>query len=124
MNNTLRKEHYQRITDKRARHMYDRLCDACEKRPDGMTDADQMMVADVAYAEQIKQLLMDDIEQRGLGEECRNGRQKYWRDNKSPAQLRAYTEQQRKHLAELKLTPCKRQAAAIEIDDEFESFPD
>ena len=58
MNNALRKEHFQRITDKRARHMYDRLCDACERRPDGMTEPDQMLVADEAYAEQVKQLLM------------------------------------------------------------------
>ena len=122
MNRTLRKEHFLRVTDPRARHMYDRLCDACEKRPEGMTDPDQMLVADIAYAEQIKQMLMDDIAQRGLGQERYNGRQKYWQENKSPAQLRAYTEQQRKHLGELKLTPAKRQAAAVEIDDEFESF--
>ena len=122
MNGTLRKEHFLRITDSRARHMYDRLCSACEKRPEGMTDPDQMLVADIAYAEQIKQMLMDDIAARGLGQERRNGRQVYWAENKSPAQLRAYTEQQRKHLGELKLTPAKRQAAAVEIDDDFDSF--
>lgn len=122
MNNTLRKEHFLRVTDKRARHMYDRLCDACEKRPEGLTDPDQMLVADIAYAEQIKQMLMDDIAQRGLGQERYNGRQKYWQENKSPAQLRAYTEQQRKHLGELKLTPAKRQAVTVEIDDDFDSF--
>ena len=124
MNNALRKEHFQRIQDRKARHMYDYLCDACEKRPDGMTDADQMLVADVAYAEQVKQMLMDDIAARGLGQERRNGRQVYWQENKSPAQLRAFSEQQRKHLAELKLTPSKRHAAAVEIDDDFDSFPD
>ena len=122
MNKTLRKEHFQRITDARARHMYDRLCAACERRLEGMTDPDQMLVADIAYAEQVKQLLMDDIAERGLGQERYNGRQKYWQENKSPAQLRAYTEQQRKHLGELKLTPAKRQAAAVEIDDDFDSF--
>ena len=68
--------------------------------------------------------LLDDIASRGVGCERRNGRQVYWAENKSMSQLRAFSEQQRKHLAELKLTPCKRQAAAIEIDDEFESFPD
>ena len=122
MNNTLRKEHFIRITDSRARHMYDRLCDACEKRIEGMTDPDQMLVADIAYAEQIKQMLMDDIAQRGLGQERYNGRQKYWQENKSPAQLRAYTEQQRKHLGELKLTPAKRGSAPVEVDDDFEKF--
>ena len=122
MNNALRKEHFIRITDSRARHMYDRLCDACEKRIEGMTDPDQMLVADIAYAEQIKQMLMDDIAQRGLGQERYNGRQKYWQENKSPAQLRAYTEQQRKHLGELKLTPAKRGSAPVEVDDDFEKF--
>ena len=122
MNKTLRKEHFLRVTDPRARHMYDRLCDACEKRPEGMTDPDQMLVADVAYAEQLKQLLIQDVEERGIGQERYNGRQKYWQENKSPAQLRAYTEQQRKHLGELKLTPAKRQAVTVEIDDEFENF--
>ena len=122
MNNALRKEHFIRITDSRARHMYDRLCDACEKRIEGMTDPDQMLVADIAYAEQIKQMLMDDIAQRGLGQERYNGRQKYWQENKSPAQLRAYTEQQRKHLGELKLTPAKRGSAPEEVDDDFEKF--
>ena len=89
-----------------------------------MTDADQMMVGDVAYAEQLKQMLIADVAARGIGQERRNGRQVYWQENKSPAQIRAISEQQRKHLAELKLTPAKRQAAAVEINDDFDSFPD
>ena len=122
MNTGLKREHFKKITDPIARRMYNRLCDACEKRAEGITDPDQMLVADIAYAEQIKQMLMDDIAARGLGQERYNGRQKYWQENKSPSQLRAYCEQQRKHLGELKLTPAKRQAAAVEIDDEFDSF--
>jgi hypothetical protein len=124
MNNALRKEHFQRITDKRARHMYDRVCDACDRRPEGITDADQMLAADIAYAEQIKQMLMDDVAQRGIGQERYNGRQKYWQENKSLAQYRAFSDQQRKHLAELKLTPSGRKAAPVEINDDFDSFPD
>ena len=31
-------------------------------------------------------------------------------------------EQQRKHLGELKLTPGKRGAAEVPVDDEFDSF--
>ena len=104
--------------------MYNRLCDACERRAEGITDPDQMLVADIAFAEQMKQILMDDITTRGIGQERRNGRQIYWAENKSPTQLRAFSEQQRKHLAELKLTPSKRQAAAVEIDDDFDRFPD
>ena len=124
MNKSLRKEHFLRITDSRARHMYDRLCTACEKRQEGMTDPDQMLVADIAYAEQVKQMLQEDIEKRGIGEERRNGRQVYWADNKSIPQLRACSEQQRKHLAELKLTPGGRKAPPVEVDDDFDTFPD
>ena len=124
MNSALKREHFKKITDPIARRMYNRLCDACERRPEGITDPDQMLVADVAYAEQLKEMLIRDVEERGIGQERRNGRQIYWQENKSPAQIRAISEQQRKHLAELKLTPSKRQAAAVEIDDDFDRFPD
>lgn len=122
MNEEIRAEHFERITDERARRMYERLCEACEKRAGGMTDPDQMLVGDVAMAEQIKQLLIEDIAQRGVGSERWNGRQKYYQENKSLAQLRAYSDQQRKHLAELRLTPNGRRAAAVPIEDEFDSF--
>lgn len=124
MNEELRKTHLERITNEKARGVYDMLCDACEMRADGMTDADQMLVCDYAYGEQIKQMLQDDIAERGLGQERYNGRQKYWQENKSPAQFRAYCEQQRKILAELRLTPAGRKAEKIEIDDDFDNFPD
>lgn len=122
MNEELREEHFLRITDEKARRVYDLLCDACDRREGGMTDPDQMLVADVSYCEQVKQLLMDDILKRGLGQERYNGRQKYWAENKSPAQLRAYQEQQRKTLAELRLTPNGRKAAQMTIDDDFDAF--
>ena len=124
MNTQLKREHYQRITDPLARKMYNRLCDACERRQEGMTDPDQMLVADIAYAEQMKQALMKDIEERGLGREYSNGRQRYYRENRSPAQIRAFSEQQRKHMAELRLTPGGRKAATVELDDDFDRFPD
>ena len=124
MNTGLKREHFKKITDPIARRMYNRLCDACDRRPDGMTDPDQMLVADVAYAEQLKQLLIRDVEERGIGQERRNGRQVYWQENKSPAQIRAISEQQRKHLAELKLTPSGRKEKTVEVDDDFDTFPD
>ena len=122
MNEEIRAEHFERVTDERARRMYERLCEACEKRAGGMTDPDQMLVGDVAMAEQIKQLLIEDIAQRGVGSERWNGRQKYYQENKSLAQLRAYSDQQRKHLAELRLTPNGRRAAAVPIEDDFDAF--
>lgn len=122
MNHELRNQHFDRITDEKARDVYDYLCDACEKRPDGMTDPDQMLVADIAFAEQIKGQLMDDIAKRGIGSERHNGRQTYYQDNKSVGQFRAYCDQQRKHLAELRLTPNGRKAANVPIDDDFDNF--
>ena len=123
MNDALRNTHFEKITDERARGDYDLLCAACEKRAGGMTDADQMLVADYAYAEQVKGLLKDDIAKRGIGCERSNGRQKYWADNKSLAHFRAYCDQQRKLLAELRLTPNGRRAESVDIDDDFDNFP-
>ena len=122
MNDQLKREHFKRVTGLEARRMYNRLCDACDSRPDGMTDADQMLVSDIAYGEQLKQLLMDDVAERGIGKEVRNGRQTYYQENKSLAQIRAICDQQRKQMAELKLTPSGRKAAAVELDDEFDRF--
>ena len=123
MNEALKAMHMQTITEENAVAMYDMLCAACEKREGGMTDADQMLVADIARAEQIKQTLIEDIATRGIGRERSNGRQKYWQDNKSVAQVRAYCEQQRKHLSELRLTPNSRKAASVPLDDdEFDAF--
>lgn len=122
MNEQMRAEHFRRIESEAARAMYERLCDACDQRPGGMSPAEQMMVADIAYEEQVKQLLMDDIVKRGLGQERYNGRQKYYQENRSPAQYRAFCDQQRKQLAELRLTPASRKAEQIQIEDDFDAF--
>ena len=122
MNDALKAQHMETITNTNAISMYNNLCAACEMREGGMTDADQMLVADIAHAEQIKQALLDDIAERGIGQERSNGRQRYWQENKSPAQLRAFAEQQRKHLSELRLTPNSRKAAPVMVDDEFNDF--
>lgn len=122
MNEALRALHMRTIADQSAVDMYDRLCAACELREGGMSDADQMLVADVAREEQIKQELLNDVAKRGIGQERYNGRQKYWQENKSVAQARAYAEQQRKHLAELRLTPGSRKASPVSLDDGFSDF--
>ena len=124
INEELRESCFGRVTDEKARRVYDLICDACETRENGMTDADQMLVGDYAYAEQIKQMLQDDISERGLGQERSNGRQRYWQENKSPSQFRAYCEQQRKILAELRLTPAGRKAEKVDLGDDFDDFPD
>ena len=122
MNEELKLRHLATITHESAVEMYEKLCAACEQREGGMTDPDQMLVADIARAEQIKQQLLDDIGKRGIGQERSNGRQKYWQENRSVAQVRAYAEQQRKHLSELRLTTNSRKAASVLMDDEFVDF--
>jgi hypothetical protein len=108
MNEALKKLHMQTITETNAVNMYNNFCAACEMREGGMTDPDQMLVADIA--------------ERGIGKERSNGRQHYWQENKSVAQVRAFAEQQRKHLSELRLTPNSRKAASIMLEDEFAGF--
>ena len=46
------------------------------------------------------------------------------RPEEAAAEIRRALEAQRKLLAELRLTPGGRRAASVEIDDEFENFPD
>ena len=64
MNEELKLRHLATITHESAVEMYEKLCAACEQREGGMTDPDQMLVADIARAEQIKQQLLDDIAKR------------------------------------------------------------
>ena len=54
MNAAMKEQHFSRINDERARRVYDYLCASCELREGGLTDADQMLVYDYAYAEQVK----------------------------------------------------------------------
>lgn len=124
MNEKMRKTAWERITDPKARKVYDTLIEACEARAGGLTDPDQMLIADVAYLEQVKEMLQEDIAKRGIGQERRNGRQTYWADNKSLAHYRSSCESQRKLMAELRLTPNARKAEQVSIDDDFDSFPD
>lgn len=122
MNESMRDEHYLQITDEKARAAYITLCDACDRRPDGLTDADQMLIRDYCCFEQIKLMAMADILTNGLGHERTNGRQRYYQENKNLALYRNYSDNQRKILAELKLTPATRKAASVDIDDDFDKF--
>lgn len=122
MNKKMKISHFETLSDPTAQELYERLCQACAEREGGMKDADQMLVADICQAEQIKKSLTDDIAKRGIGQEKYNGRQSYYQENKSLAQLRQFCESQRKGLSELRLTPSSRKAAAVELDDEFAAF--
>lgn len=122
MNAELRAKHMETLTDPAAIYLYDTLCAACEAREGGMSDADQALVGDIADMEQTKQLFKRDIKERGIGQERNNGRQKYWQENKCVPQLRAFMEQQRKHMAELRITAAGRKAATVPIDDGFDDI--
>lgn len=122
MNTELKNMHMKSIEDPAAVSMYDMLCDACEGRDGGMTDTDQMLIADAARLEQTKQILIEDIKVRGIGQERKNGSQRYYQENKSIASLRSVMEQQRKLLSELRLTPNSRKADVVAVNDEFSEF--
>ena len=122
MNDALRKQHMEQITDPVAVRCYDQLCEACASRAEGISDQDQMLVADIANMEQMKQQLFEDIRARGVVEDWHNGRQRMKRENKSIATARMLMEQQRKHLSELRLTPNSRKAAPVPVNDEFDEF--
>ena len=122
MNDELRKQHMEQITNPVAIGVYDRLCAACEMRQEGLNDQDQMLIADIANMEQTKQQYYEDIHARGVVEDWHNGRQRMKRENKSVQGARMLMEQQRKHLAELRLTPNSRKAAPIPLNDEFDNF--
>lgn len=128
MNEDLRALHMHQLTDPEtgepdpaAAAIYAGLCAACAKRPEGLSDQDQMLIADIASMEKLKRQLYADIRQRGVVEDFRNGRQHIKRENKSITTARQLMDQQRKHLAELRLTPNSRKAAQVPIDD-FDAF--
>lgn len=123
MNNDLREQHLAQITDATAVALYDRICAACETRDGGMTDPEQALVGDIAMLEQLKQQLYEDIRKRGVVEDFRNGRQHMMRENKSVTSARQLMDQQRKHLAELRLTPNSRKAQPVPVaTDGFDDF--
>ena len=123
MDEMIRARDFAVVTDERARDVYDRLCAACDAREGGMTVADQQVIGDYARAEQLKYLLDADILTRGIGKERHNGRQTYWEENKSIGRRQSTIEQQRKLLAELKLSAQSRKAdtAPVVVDD-FDEF--
>ena len=83
-----------------------------------------ILIADVVRNEDLKQQLRDDIAKRGLGEMARNGRQQYWRENKSVSMLMKLTDQQRRTMQALGLiAKQKDQPEDPDNDgDDFDNF--
>lgn len=116
----LRERHRKQLRHGCSLDLYDRLTAACEDRPGGIQAADQDMIFDACFAEDIKTDLRKDIVGRGAVCDVINGKQRFKKENPSVAQLRAYTESQRKLFGDLRITPAKRGAADAAGDDDFD----
>lgn len=113
------------INNEVALALFDKLCEAVKGQPQGLTDAAFALIVDVCALEQTKQELLHDVRKRGVVEEYRNGRQVIKRPNKSVERAAKLMEQQRKHLAELGLTPKKGKSVTDDDNngaDEFAEF--
>ena len=122
MNTEIRARHLDSVTDEHAIALYDRLCTEYERQYGALPEGAQHIIGDVAVMEQTKRALYADVAQRGVTEHYRNGRQEFWRENKSIQAARALAEQQRKHLNELELTPASQKINPEAVDDDFNSY--
>ena len=117
---SLQQKHLEELADERSRDAYRRLVAACEKREGGADDAQLMLIADYARMEMLKQMLIADIQTRGLGAEYYNSKQRYYKRNESIGDLKSCIQQQAAILKALKLTPEARKldVAVVEVDED------
>lgn len=85
--------------------------------PDG---TQRVRISDYVRLESIKGKLMADIENRGVGRTETNGRQRYWKDNKSIGLLLKYMSQQQSILKSFGFGGVEPDADADEDDDGFD----
>lgn len=82
-----------------------------------------ILLADLVRADELKEKLIADIEKRGIGSEALNGRQRYWRENKSVSTLMKLMDQQRRTMQTLGLIAKELNLAKTDDDeDEFDRF--
>ncbi len=125
VNATLRQEHMQRLADcETAIGLYDRLCVVVSARPEGIADASQHLVAQIAELERIMELARADVAAKGIRDPYRNGRQVLDRENRSIGTIQRCIEQQRKLMSELRITPASRRDSLTGslLDDGFADF--
>lgn len=109
INEELRRVHLEQFADDPAAvRLYDQLCAVVAARPEGIDDAAQHLVAQVAELERIRSLAREDVNTNGLTKNFTNGRQRLRVDNKSVGLIMKAGEQQRKLMAELRITPASR----------------
>lgn len=91
--------------------------------PDALRPQHAILIADLVRGERLKDKLQQDIEARGTGGIERNGRQTYWKENKSIGTLMKLMDQQRRTLQALGLiTKIKDQPETEDDGDDFEAF--
>lgn len=108
--------------DDQAAAMFDALA-AELGGPDGITPQKAIMLADVVRYEDLKVQLQADIRARGLGGMAKNGRQQYYKENKSVAMLAKVIDQERRQLQALGLAKATKDPPDEELnDDGFDNF--
>ena len=108
--------------DDQAAAMFDALA-AELGGPDGITPQKAIMLADVVRYEDLKALLRADIRKRGVGETAKNGRQQYFKENKSVATLAKIIDQERRQLQALGLAKATKDPPdEDQNDDDFDKF--
>ena len=122
MDEGMKERHFELITDEHARALYENLCAECARVHGALSLGAQSIVGDIAMMEQEKRRLYEDIAHRGINERVKNGKQDFYRENKSISAARALADQQRKHLNELKLTPASQKTGSASQGDSFEDF--
>lgn len=121
MDETMKARAWELLTDESARALYESLIAECERVHGDVSLGAQQIIGDIAMMEQEKLRLYEDVAKRGVTERVRNGKQDFYRENKSITAARALADQQRRHLAELKLTPSSRKDEIVGGDD-FDTF--
>ena len=122
MDENMKARHFEMIKDEHARALYESLCAECARAHGALSPGAQSIIGDIAMMEQEKRRLYEDIASRGINVRVKNGKQDFYRENKSIAAARALADQQRRHLNELKLTPASQKTGSASQGDEFEEF--
>lgn len=92
-----------------------RITEKTGSAPDGTK---LIRICDYVRLEKIKGQLSRDIEERGVGRTETNGRQRYWKDNKSMSLLLKYMSQQQSILKSLGLGGAEPGVDNDEDDDD------
>lgn len=106
--------------DELLRGLHESLAAMVTEKFGSLDGTQRVRINDYVRLESIKGKLMGDIERRGVGQAETNGRQRYWKDNKSIGLLLKYMSQQQSILKSLGLGGVEPDIDAGEDDDGFD----